>query len=66
MKKKNAINAAEINEQIRLKKEIFRQHQKDLPFDQKMKIAFSLAERDETIRQAVLLTKTKKVENSGQ
>jgi hypothetical protein len=47
-------------EQITMNKEAFRQHQQVLPFGEKMRIAFSLAERDKTIRRAVLLPKTKK------
>lgn len=56
VKKKSAINTG----QIKTNKETFRQHQRKLPFGEKMKIAFSLAERDKTIKQAVLLPKTNK------
>jgi hypothetical protein len=44
---------------IASQKEAFRQHQRDLPFSEKMQIAFALAERDKTIRRAVLLSKHK-------
>ena len=47
---------------IASQKEAFRQHQRDLPFSEKMQIAFALAERDITIRRAVLLPKTKKIQ----
>ena len=51
------------DEQIKSQKESFRQHQRNLPFGEKMQIAFSLAERDKTIRRAVLLPKS---ETSGE
>jgi hypothetical protein len=60
VKKKSATNI----EQIKLNKESFRQHQRNLPFGEKMKIAFSLAERDKAIRRAVLIPKTTKDEKS--
>lgn len=60
MKKETSINIEQLNDWIKSKKESFRQHQRDLPFGEKMKISFSLAERDKTIRRAVLLSKTKK------
>ena len=43
---------------IASQKEAFRRHQRNLPFSEKMQIAFALAERDKTIRRAVLLPKT--------
>lgn len=60
MKKENSINVERLDEQIRRGKDSFRQHQRDLSFDEKMKIAFSLAERDKAIRRAVLLPKASK------
>lgn len=60
MKKENSINIERLNEQIKLGKGVFRQHQRDLPFDEKMKIAFSLAERDKAISRAIPLSKTAK------
>ena len=45
---------------IKSKKDAFRRHQQSLPFGEKMQIAFALAERDKTIRRAVLLPKQKK------
>jgi hypothetical protein len=60
MKKENSINIELFNEQIKASKNVFRQHQRDLPFDEKMKIAFSLAERDNAIRRAVPVLKTNK------
>ena len=60
MKKETQINIEELNEWIKSRKESFRQHQRDLPFGEKMQIAFALAERDKAIRRAVLLPKTKK------
>lgn len=60
MKKNSAIGS----EQIKSSKDEFRRHQRSLPFGEKMKIAFSLVERDKTIRRAVLLPKTKKDEKS--
>ncbi len=56
------LNDNELNiEQIKLKKEAFRQHQRSLPFGEKMQIAFSLAERDKAIRRAVLLPRTRRI-----
>ncbi len=55
------INTKELNEWIKSKKDAFRQHQRDLPFGEKMQIAFSLAERDKTICRAVLLPKKKRI-----
>ena len=46
-------------EQIKSHKEASRQHQRNLSFGEKMQIAFALAERDKTIRRAVLLPKRK-------
>ena len=58
MKKESATS----NEQIKSSKDEFREHQRSLPFGEKMKIAFSLAKRDKTIRRAVLLPKITKDE----
>lgn len=63
MKKENSTNIEELNEYIKSQKDAFRRHQRNLPFGEKMRIAFSLAERDKTIRRAVLLPKTKKENN---
>ena len=60
MKKETSITIEQINKHIESRKDAFRQHQRDLPFGEKMQIAFSLAERDKAIRRAVLLPKTKK------
>lgn len=60
MKKESVIGS----EQIKYGKDEFRRHQRSLPFGEKMKIAFSLAKRDKTIRRAVLLPKTTKGEKS--
>ena len=60
MKKESATS----NEQIKSSKDEFRRHQRNLPFGEKMKIAFSLANRDKTIRRAVLLPKITKDEKS--
>ena len=49
---------------IASQKEAFRQHQRNLPFSEKMQIAFALAERDKTIRRAVLLPKKTNDEKS--
>lgn len=57
MKRETSINIEQINEYIESKKGAFRQHQRDLPFGEKMQIAFSLAERDKAIRRAVALPK---------
>lgn len=59
MKKENPIDAERFNKQLKSSKSQFRRHQRDLPFGEKMKIAFSLAERDKTISRAVLLTRAK-------
>lgn len=53
MKKESVISS----EQIKLSKDEFRRYQRNLPFGEKMKIAFSLAERDKAIRRAFLLSK---------
>jgi hypothetical protein len=45
-------------------KDAFRQYQRNLSFSEKMQIAFALAERDKTIRRAVLLPKKTKDEKS--
>ncbi|MDQ3132904.1 MAG: hypothetical protein M3Q99_19415 [Acidobacteriota bacterium] len=50
--------------QTKSHKEAFRQHQRDLPFGEKMQIAFALTERDKIIRRAVLLPKKTKDEKS--
>jgi ribosomal protein L1 len=50
----------QLEEYIKSQKESFRQNQRSLSFGEKMQIAFSLAERDKTIRHAVLLPKTNK------
>lgn len=60
MKKETSINMEELNNWIKSQKDVFREHQRDLPFGEKMQIAFSLSERDKTIRRAVLLPKNKK------
>jgi hypothetical protein len=60
MKKEKVSVAEQLSEYMKSQKESFRQYQKDLPFGEKMEIAFSLAERDKTIQYAVLLPKTKK------
>lgn len=60
MKKESSTGVEQINDSIKSKKEAFRRHQRDLPFGEKMRIAFSLAERDKAIRRANLLPKTKK------
>ena len=48
--------------QIKSQKEAFRQHQRNLSFSKKMQIAFALAERDKTIKCAVLLPKMEKTQ----
>ncbi|MGI8788171.1 MAG: hypothetical protein ACR2HG_10465 [Pyrinomonadaceae bacterium] len=58
MKEENASD--KIEEYIKSQKISFRRHQHGLPFSEKMQIAFTLAERDKTIRRAVLLPKQKK------
>jgi len=60
MKKESTTDGESPDNQIQSSKNAFRRHQRDLPFGKKMRIAFSLAERDKTIRRAVLLPKTKK------
>ncbi len=64
MKKEKSINIEKLDEQIKKEKDSFRQHQRNLSFDEKMKIAFSLAERDKAIRRAVLLPKVSKNKES--
>lgn len=59
MKKEETDVSKQISDYIKSQKESFRKSQKDLPFGEKMQIAFSLAERDKTIRRAVLLPKQK-------
>jgi hypothetical protein len=59
MKKEKSVTQ-QLDDYIKSQKDSFRQHQRDLPFGEKMQIAFSLAERDKTIRHAVLLPKTNK------
>ncbi len=54
------INFKQTGERIKSNKKEFRRHQRNLSFSEKMRIAFSLAERDKVIRRAVLLPKTKK------
>jgi hypothetical protein len=61
MKKEASINVEELERWIKSKKDAFRHHQRDLPFGEKMQIAFSLAERDKTISCAVLLPKKKRI-----
>jgi hypothetical protein len=63
MKKEKASVSEQLSEYIKSQKESFREYQKDLPFGEKMEIAFSLAERDKTIQHAVLLPKTNKAIN---
>ena len=60
MKKEKASVADQPSEYIKSQKKSFRKHQRNLPFGEKMEIAFSLAERDKTIQKAVLLAKTSK------
>ena len=59
MKKEESDFRKQISDHIKSQKESFRQSQRNLPFGEKMQIAFSLAERDKTIRRAVLLPKQK-------
>jgi len=54
------INIEQAAERIESNKKEFRRHQRELPFGEKMRIAFSLAERDKAIRRAVLLPKIRK------
>ena len=63
MKKKEPIDLNQLNDQIKLKKDVFRERQKSLTFGEKMKIAFSLAERDKAIRLAIPLKKVTKGNN---
>ncbi len=51
------------SEYIKSQKATFREHQRNLPFGEKMEIAFSLAKRDKSIQQAVLLPKINKAIN---
>ncbi len=60
MKKETSSVTAQLEEYITSQKVSFRQHQRDLSFGEKMQISFALAERDRTIRKAVLLPKKKK------
>ncbi len=60
MKKEKASVTEQPSEYIKSQKASFREHQRNLPFGEKMEIAFSLAERDKTIQKAVLLAKTSK------
>jgi hypothetical protein len=60
MKKEKTSVTEQLSEYLKSQKASFRQHQRDLPFSEKMEIAFSLAERDKTIQHAVLLPKNKK------
>ena len=64
MKKENSTHIKKLDEQIKRGKDSFRQHQRNLSFDEKMKIAFSLAERDKAIRRAFLLPKASKNKES--
>lgn len=59
MKVTSPTNIKSTVKDITSQKEAFRQHQRDLSFSEKMQIAFTLAERDRTIRRAVLLPKEK-------
>lgn len=59
MKKSEAQNTKQIGEYLKSQKESFREYQKNLSFSEKMEIAFSLTNRDKTIRRAVLLPKQK-------
>jgi hypothetical protein len=60
MKKEKANAAEQLGEYIKSQKASFREHQRNLSFGEKMEIAFSLAKRDKTIQDAMLLPKTKK------
>ena len=62
MKEEKQTPAEQLEEYIKSRKSSFRQHQRNLPFGEKMQIAFALAERDKAIRHAVLLPKKKKDE----
>ena len=57
MKVTSPTNIKSTVKDIASQKEAFRQHQRNLPFSEKMQIAFALSERDKTIRRAVLLPK---------
>ena len=57
MKVTSPTNIKSTVKDIASQKEAFRRHQRNLPFSEKMQIAFALAERDKTIRRAVLLPK---------
>ncbi len=59
MKKEKKSVTKELEEYVKSQKASFRQNQRDLSFGEKMQISFSLAERDKTIRSAVLLPKKK-------
>ncbi len=61
MRKETLVSDEQISEHIESKKREFRQHQRNLSFSEKMRIAFSLAERDRAISRAVLLPKTKRI-----
>jgi ribosomal protein L1 len=60
MKKEKTSITEQLSEYLKSQKDSFRQHQRDLPFSEKMEIAFSLSERDKKIQQSVLLPKNKK------
>ena len=57
MKKEKTSVSEQLSEYLKSQKDSFRQHQRDLPFSEKMEIAFTLARRDKTIQHAVLLPK---------
>lgn len=61
MNEKKIIAAEPPENYITSQKKAFRRHQRELSFGEKMLISFALADRDATIRSAVLLPKTKKV-----
>ena len=54
MKKETLSVTAQLEEYVTSQKTSFRQQQRDLPFGEKMQISFALAERDNSIRNAVL------------
>lgn len=60
MKEKLSNDLESYMETIKANKQAFREHQRNPSFTEKMQIAFALAERDKTIRRAVLLPKQKK------
>ena len=60
MKNETLSVTAQLEEYVKSQKASFRQHQRELPFGEKMQIAFALAERDNTIRNAVLLPKKRR------